>query len=297
MNDNNILKNNFNAWKNWTFEHKKTPKRHSKNKEEDGLSARMSYTLARFKKNPVLYSEYIAEYTRIYEIFNKKAAYKLSPKQIVEQWKAWVEKEHRLPSSTSLDNEERRIAKKMQNHIHNIKLNYEEHEKEICEYQSILSTYRYNTRYEKVKEQFLNWKEWCKKHKRLPKIKTEDLDEKKVKISICNAIAFMKKNPETFANELEEYKQILQQFKREIKKEELNEFFKKLSSWVISHNRLPKSNSEAEEEQKMATKMIRILYLIKGNPDKYSFCANKYLDIYYTFCPKARYSSNLYKVF
>ncbi|MBR5227582.1 MAG: hypothetical protein IKV94_02995 [Clostridia bacterium] len=54
----------FEAWKAWTLEKQKTPRRHSENEQENRLSLNMSYCLSKMKKNNIL-QDIIVEYNEL----------------------------------------------------------------------------------------------------------------------------------------------------------------------------------------------------------------------------------------
>ncbi|MBR5227584.1 MAG: hypothetical protein IKV94_03005 [Clostridia bacterium] len=205
------IQENFNEWKEWTYIHGFTPRRHSLDKKEDNLSAKVGCIIRKLKKedpNNYILEEYeaICKEYRIGYIPRKK---RRSPFEI---WKEWCETHNRLPRTTSDDKEEVRIAFAITKYIDNM---YEKGENEqiIEEYYIIRTYYRLKDKARRKLKSLEVLKNWCEEQGRLPNYKSSDVEEKEIAMRIRNAYYSARKKPNFYSEFLTEYDKIVSKYK------------------------------------------------------------------------------------
>lgn len=201
------IQENFYTWKEWTFKHGFTPKRHSLDKEEDKLANKIICAMRRLKKvdeeNPIL-----REYEAICQMYNTGYITRKRRRSPFEIWKEFCETYNRLPKTTSEDKEEARIAFAITKSIKVMEKSKSD-EEIVKEYYKIRGQYKLKAKAERRFKSLVILEAWCRENGRLPNYKSEDVEEKEYAIKIRKAYSVARKKPDLYNEFLAEYDRIV----------------------------------------------------------------------------------------
>jgi len=273
-------------WENWTIKHGRTPKRHSKDIEEDRLAANTSRIYSVMKKDPVKYKELIARYEETYYAYNSGKYLRGNYLDVFNEWKTWVLKNGKLPSSNCENNAERSIAFRIKTAVKNMQKESFKYVKELQEYEEIISNPDLDIIHYNFKVLFEEWKAWCELYKRIPKNNKNNEAERHLYKRISSRIYKMRKEPEKYECYLREYEDICKKYgcikMPRVSKKHFFEIWKK---WCIANNRTPSRKSIDRYEAVLGNRIYSYIYCMKKDPDKYSEELKAYEDI------RTKYSS------
>jgi len=207
------IEENINEWHIWAINHGHTPKRHSKDKEEDRIAANISRIYNRMKKRPDKYASEIVTYESVYKEYNDRNLVCDNALVVFEKWKLWLETNKRLPKVNSVDMEEQKLVYEVDRMIKNLKKIKLNNTEIIDEYQRICKDHAKDRIIERSRMDFDVWKFWVEVHKRLPHSNSEDGNERKMYSLIYKVLKTLKKYGVEKEVE-EEYKRIRSEYKK-----------------------------------------------------------------------------------
>lgn len=204
----------FKIWKEWTLEHGKTPASSKKaDEEEKKIASRMKDAYKVMSRIPAQYKDILEEYAQLYSQYGRKRNAK-TPEEHFKIWKEWVMKYNIVPSRESMEQEENKVAKNMNNALGTMRRKKEYYESIIEEYNALQLKYTRRGNEKTVEQHFEVWKEWVLEHGFTPVNHSEDEEEKKIARNMNNAYSKMNKAPESYKQILEEYKMLRLKYPR-----------------------------------------------------------------------------------
>jgi len=205
------IEENFEIWKRWTLERGVTPSQCSKDEEEKRIVTRMNGALQRMKKNPEEYKKILEEYKELCAQYSRVKTIGGN----FEIWKKWTLERGVMPSQRSEDEEEKRIATRMNSVLQRMKKNPEEYKKILEEYKELCAQYGRTRDNKTIEEHFEIWKKWTLEHGVTPSRCSENEEEKRIATRMNSVLQRMKKNPEEYKKILEEYEKLHAQYGRQ----------------------------------------------------------------------------------
>jgi len=199
----------------------------------------------------------------------------------INEWKAWIEKNGRMPSKSSSDFAERTLKGRMNYYWNQMNKDKEQYADYIKEYIEIYTKYS-NRLPSNVPwyQTFDEWKTWSLTHGRTASKTSSDDYERKLAERIHNYFSKLKKSPDKYVTQFPEYSRIYKSLnKRPPTNVPCIETFNKWKKFCITNERIPLETSNDETEVLLCHQMRRSLIRIKENKDKYSKELVEYYNI------------------
>jgi len=215
-----------------------------------------------------------------------------SPEQHFEIWKAWTLEHGVTPSQNSMDETEKRIAKRIANLIQSMRKHSGQYKEILEEYEQLKAKYGRAKDNKSAEEWFEEWKAWTLEHGVTPNTAADDEKERRIGNGMSGTLKVMKKNPEAYKEVLEEYEKLYAQYGRRREERTKKETFLAWKKWTIEHGVTPnrsKGQSKDTEEYKLARSFSTKLFEMRKNPEKYKEILEEYEKLYAQY---GRYKDN-----
>ena len=210
--------------------------------------------------------------------YEKKHRYTAEERFIV--WKDWTIEHGITPSASSLDENEKKIAKSFGTAICRMKQNPEKYEEYIKEHDEILNKYGRGKDWQSAYAHFEKWKEWTLSHGRTPSRSAKNEEELRIANKMQEAWRRMRDKTEEYKDVLQEYEKIYNEYG--IRKDSpLIKRFEKWKEWTIEHGIMPSRESQDKEERCLARNFeIIVLKAARANKEMYADILKEYEELY-----------------
>jgi len=205
--------NKIREWIIWSEKNGRTPKRHSKDKNEAMFAARISSYVSRMRKNPNKYGDILKIYLSEYRRYENWDVEKYSDEEILKKWYVWFEEHQEVPKGSSDTLEERSLAMKFKKLLVKLKQDAVKNEKTLQKINAIKLQSILNKKRKVLLKNFIKWKAWIKQHGKLPCVHGNGENENQVATAMKQAIIRSEREG-TNTDIIAEYKKIKESYKK-----------------------------------------------------------------------------------